>query len=206
MIEQYIDELKSYLRVLDIGEQDEAIEFYEEYLLDANVQSREEIERELGTPKQLARKILTEYSLTDDKELTDNLFNERSKTKHDLRSIWWILIGIAAIPIGIPLVAILFACLVVIFAIMFVVVVVSLALLVGGIGAVILAIQMIFSSNWPVALFYGGSGLMLITLILMLEPLDFKIFRWLISTLANLIRKIGKKFFNRRDYHKGASK
>ncbi|BDR59281.1 DUF1700 domain-containing protein [Xylocopilactobacillus apicola] len=201
--DKYVAELKTYLTVLDPTELGDVCEFYEEYLLDADFNSRQEIEKELGTPRQLARKILAEHSLSPDSTPILENPHKQAKTKRDLWAIWWILLGLGAIPVGIPLFIVIFVFLLLIFIFIGVVIIVSVALLLSFIAVLVFAIPVIFSANWAVGLFYCGIALMGITFVLMFEPLDFFFIRWLIGTTAKLIRKLGRKVFKKRDSYKG---
>ncbi|MCT6893245.1 MAG: DUF1700 domain-containing protein [Bombilactobacillus mellifer] len=103
MVEKYIRELRSYLKSLNPMERAEVSRFYEEYILDAKLISRKEIEHELGTPKQLARKILAQYSPTEIEPFLDSKKAQNKNTKQSLHVIWRILSKLGSIPIGIPL-------------------------------------------------------------------------------------------------------
>lgn len=49
---------------------------------------------------------------------------------------------------------------------------------------------MVFTNDW--AAFYWGWCLIVFALILMLEPLDIRLFHWLVNFVANLVRTIEK--------------
>ncbi len=59
----YIEEFRSLLGQLSQDERDEAVDFYTEYLQDGGYDSYDACVRELGTPHQLARKVLADYSI-----------------------------------------------------------------------------------------------------------------------------------------------
>lgn len=60
---KYIQELSKYLNTLPAAERADAIDFYDEYIADAQYASWEQITAELGTPRQLSYKILADYSI-----------------------------------------------------------------------------------------------------------------------------------------------
>lgn len=57
VIDSYIDEFEIYLHPLDDKEKQDVLEFYREYIIDANLQTSDAIINELGTPKHLARRF-----------------------------------------------------------------------------------------------------------------------------------------------------
>lgn len=194
MIEDYIRELQSYLKKLEPIEQDEAIEFYREYILDGQFSDRKAIEKELGTPRQLARKIIAQNSLSSEANANQTT-SFPQKTKHDLKAIWRILGGLAAIPIGIPLMMLLLACLLVVLLVAAIVTLISIGLIGGSIWIIVLILPFLFSADWAVGLFYLGIALIVLSLVLLLEPLDIRLFRWLINSVAQLTRLTSRHFF-----------
>lgn len=49
--ERYIADLATYLRGIDKNDREDVLEFYSEYIEDADLQERSAIEKKLGTPK-----------------------------------------------------------------------------------------------------------------------------------------------------------
>ena len=62
-MDKYIAEFKSYLNQLSDSEYHEVVSFYTEYLQDGGFDTYEASVAELGSPKQLARKVLADYSI-----------------------------------------------------------------------------------------------------------------------------------------------
>lgn len=141
--EKYIAELASYLSPLGEDEREDALEFYDEYISDANLGTWDEIKDKLGTPRQLSYKILADYSIRTNNEETAKSGRPASP-KSNWRVFWWVLIaiitspitftlGIAAIGIMIGLVGAALGVLVGALAIVITVVAVACALLYTGI-------------------------------------------------------------------------
>ena len=63
---KYMQMLRCYFALPD-DEIDDIVEFYSEYLADAGIDTSE-IEQELGTPRQLALKILVDHSIKEEAE------------------------------------------------------------------------------------------------------------------------------------------
>ena len=107
--ENYLTELEEYLDALTADEKADVIEFYNEYIDDAGLETTDEIEKRLGTPRQLSRKVLADYSI----KATDIESHRSKKSKASVRSngkmIWMILLALLASPAAIVLGLVLFA-------------------------------------------------------------------------------------------------
>ena len=73
-------ELEEYLDALTADEKSDVIEFYNEYIDDAGLETTDEIEKRLGTPRQLSRKVLADYSI----KATDVESHRSKKRQNDL--------------------------------------------------------------------------------------------------------------------------
>ena len=73
--EKYLAELEEYLQPLTPEERADAIMFYSEFIEDAGLENRSQIEQRLGTPKQLSRKVLADHSIkmTDEEVRFDGI-------------------------------------------------------------------------------------------------------------------------------------
>lgn len=100
IIDNYILQLKDNLTNLSDSDIQDVVQFYQEFLLDGNFHSEADMITELGTPKQLARKIMADYSVSIP-EKEEELHEASSKS--NLKTIWVILLGVLAAPVGIPL-------------------------------------------------------------------------------------------------------
>lgn len=58
---RYLVELEKFLHSLSSDEKEDALEFYDEFITDADLKTRAEIEAKLGTPEQLSQKIISDY-------------------------------------------------------------------------------------------------------------------------------------------------
>lgn len=184
----YLSKFNALLVQLTDDERDEVVEFYREYLLDAAIANYDDCVAELGTPKQLARKVLADYSIRFNENLNANT-SKRQKSQATVRTIWLIVLALLSTPITIPalivILAVFFALAVTVFAfviaagaILIGVTILAFAMLTAGIG--------IFGQSLWVALFYLGSGLAIIGAELLVLPL----FIWLISVILQGIAKI----------------
>lgn len=101
--EQYITQLKKYLRRLPKQDYDDAIEYFEEYFGEADEAGQQKLMEELGTPKEAARDLISNLL---DKKLDDKSSFEKPVRKGTLRIA---LLAICAAPVAIPMLVALFA-------------------------------------------------------------------------------------------------
>lgn len=218
IINNYIQEVQANIGQLNKEEQSEVIEFYREFLLDSNLQTREEINTELGSSKKLARKILADYSLANDESKIEiNSAEEKNtadskkvsttsnKNDHSVRIIWIIILGLLAIPTAIPAAIILLGIVVAAFAAIFGIFIGYLGLIVGlVIGGAYLAFKglLIWGVAWSVGIFYVGVGILTMMFGAIIAPGAYYVIKWLLNLIVRFSRFIGKKFFNKQ-YYKG---
>ncbi|BDR59827.1 DUF1700 domain-containing protein [Lactobacillus xylocopicola] len=199
-IEDYIFELEKYLADLPAEDRQDVIEFYREFLLDGDFVRRSTIEQELGSPRQLAHKILADYSTTDEprQEATHHA------SKLNLKAIWYILLGICAAPIGIPIVIAFFAIILAVLALCLGlfsgIVAIFLALIVSGGAILVKAFTLLFTSKWAAGCFYIGAVLIICSLVMVVTPAIGKAIDFIIAECTRLIRYLGKKVFNNQYY------
>lgn len=129
--EKYLQELKKYLKVLSEADRDEAISFYEEYFDDAGVENEAKVIEELGSPKDLSKKILVDVvdrKYTEDADSSTNDEKTDSSKTSSLRTLWIVLAALLALPLS-PILAVI--C-IVFAAVIFALVVTMIALIVAG--------------------------------------------------------------------------
>lgn len=208
VVTKYINDLKININKLQSDEQNEILEFYSEFILDSDMQTREDIVSELGTPKKLARKILADYSIAnEDNSAGVEVEKEQKKTKpkkdNQLKTILIIIVGLLAIPTAIPvalgLLGAVFGLFVGVFGIFLGFLAVIAGLVLIGIMLVVAAFSIIFTS-WPVGLFFLGLGLIATTFGLLIAPGAYYIIRLLINAITSFVRFVGRKFFNKQYY------
>ncbi|MDO4169318.1 MAG: DUF1700 domain-containing protein [Lachnospiraceae bacterium] len=116
--EEYLNELRKYLKRLPQEDYENAMEYFTEYFAEAGPEGEDAIIEELGTPKEAANELLNQ--LLDEK--TESLKTDKRKTS--IKTIILIVIlAIFAAPIGIPMalvfVVLLFVLLIVLFLLLF---------------------------------------------------------------------------------------
>ena len=203
VVNEYLRELKFYLTGMDKKEKENVINFYQEILLDSQVKSRPDLINQFGEPKQLARKILANYSINGNYEVDTDVNNGKEKSTKlstDLQSIKWIILGLASVPLGVPLLIIIFTFMLVLGIFLAVIIGVVLAFFSAALLIMYKAFPLIFGNNWAVGCFYFGSSLAFVILILILVPLIFSVIRFLISLMTKFSKKIGRHVFTENFY------
>lgn len=153
--ETYLKELESKLKRLSSEEVEAALEYYNEYFDEAGEENVQQVIQELGTPAQVASKILADNAIKD-------LENHPQSTKKGLSAIWVVILAILASPIALPLLiavaALIFAFVIVFAALAFSGFAVTISLMLGGIFSMIAGV-MVIPQHFPTALFFIGAGL-----------------------------------------------
>lgn len=192
--QRYLAELGGLLSGLSTSEVEAAVGFYSEFISDAGITTRKEIETRLGTPKQLARKIMADHSvkMDDEKEEKVRPANKSSKM------IWLIILVVLSSPVTLGVGGGLLIALVAIILSMIIIVVVLFAgLIVGMALALYLGVSLLFQSL-NTGLFYIGVFLIILGLLLVLLPIAYWICRVILQCIANFARYLYKKFRSRQ--------
>lgn len=158
---EYIQALQKLLLQLTTAEQQDVVEYYREYLQEADITTYEAAVAELGTPQTVARKVLADYSI----KMTEQPASRQSApagTKANVKMIWLVVLALLSTPVTIPLILVVGALVVAAGSVVFAGVVTVLALLVagfvGGIVGVIVGLMALLTAPWT-GLFYLGLGL-----------------------------------------------
>ncbi|WP_125588024.1 DUF1700 domain-containing protein [Companilactobacillus jidongensis] len=211
VVESYIDELEVYLGQLDDDERKDVLEFYREFIIDADLNNSDKIINELGTPKHLARKVLTDYSIKmseeDYQNVDDGNIPTEQKAKKNVRMIWLIILGLFATPVAIPLAIALILLLAGIVAtavlgILSFVFLVALSVILG-VGSIFVGVS-VFMQSFATTLFYVGAGLLILGIDFFLIPIIIAIFKWAFQIVVIFFRWVGKKLlYGRKTPSKG---
>ena len=205
-VSEYINEFKFYLKQLSKTDQDDVLEFYREYIIDAKLTTQDEIINELGTPKNLARKVLADYSIkmseNNYQNIDDGKISDNQKMKRNLGMIGLIVLALFASPVLIPAaialvgVLILFAAAAIGIGLGFVFIV-ALSVVVG-IAFIVVGLSVIFQS-FLTTLLYIGAGLFILGVDFVLIPLIISFFKWIFDLLVMFFRWVGKKLLHGRN-------
>lgn len=187
-MDRYMSELKSYLNQLSDSELDEVTSFYSEYLQDGGFDSYAASVAELGSPRQLARKVLADYSirlLDSPKSEGKSMGSRVNQSQTQVRTIWLIVLAILStpltIPLGIAVIATLFAMFAGGAAIIFALVITVAAVFIAGIAMFGVGLAIVFKA-FSTGILYLGAGLLVIGAFIMLIP----VFNWLIRGIIHI--------------------
>lgn len=197
-MENYLAELEQLLHQLCPSDKDEAMDFYREYLMDADLTTYQQCIDELGTPKQLSRKILADYSIKADETSTN--YSDNKNSRSNIRLIWWIALALLASPLALPVfialvtgAAVAFALVVTLFVVIATFGITSLVLVIAGIG-------ILLQSIWT-GLYYIGGGLLILGIMLVVIPVTMSLLKWLIAKIAQLSKALYRRFTDSKHMH-----
>ena len=153
--ETYLKQLELKLKRMPSYEVEDALEYYNEYFDEAGAENTQQVIKELGSPAQVASKILADYAIKD-------LDEHPSSAKKGLLAIWIIILGIFATPIALPImlavVAVIFAFVLLCGSLVVAAIAILFSIILGGIGSLIGGVA-ILTQHIPTALFFIGLGL-----------------------------------------------
>lgn len=197
--EKYITELAGYLGPLTAAERQDALEFYDEFIADGNLTSRGAIEAKLGTPKQLSRKILADYSIRANNQSAQD---GPASTHSSWRAFWWILLAIIASPFTFGLGMVAIALLIAVAACLLGLVVGAIAVvasLVITAGATLYTGVALLFTDTMVGLFYAGIGLASVGVFMICLPLLYWFIRLLAQAAANFAKFLYQRIQRRKE-------
>jgi len=149
---EFLSQLEYKLRVLPASERQDALEYYEGYLSDAENEAA--AIAELGSPGEVAAMIFANYVAKEPDPTT--------RTRGGVKTALMIIFAIFAVPIGLPLVigiaAAAFGLFIALLSVVFSVGVVGVTTLAAGMASLIFA-PFVFMSDWSSGLTFAGMGL-----------------------------------------------
>jgi len=186
---EFLAQLRNKLRNLPADEIASAVAYYEEYFDDAGEQNEQQVIVELGSPAEVASKIIGEFAIK-------NIDAGNGTTKSGLGVLWIVILGIFASPVALPLalaaVIIVVALVVVIFSLLFALAVTAIALVIGGLALLVESVIFLFS-DFTLAIFYIGIALIMGAVGLMLFiPIGY-LSKTAVTGIARGVAKILKR-------------
>ena len=195
--EEYLNQLHKYLRKLPRQEYEDAMEYFTEYFQETDEEGAAELMKELGTPKEAARDLMTNLL---DKKIEDHQNYEadgqtRAEQKGSGKHVVWIaLLVLFAAPVGAPLLAALAAVVLALVVCVWLCVVLFAAalLMVGGKVFVRGILAVPFSMSGFAML--TGSGLLAVGAGILGVLLCIYLCKWSSMLIAKLVRRVtGRK-------------
>lgn len=188
-MDDYITELTALLGQLDPDERNEVVDFYTEYLQDGNFTTYNDCVRELGTPRQLTRKILADYSIKN-LDAGSSAQSRTAKPKEDMKTVWLIILAVLSTPVTIPLalglaglsIGVLAA-----FGIILGLLGLIFGVVVGGLASLVIGISILASDIW-LGVLYTGIGIAFVGLIILLTPAFLAAFNGVVRGVTTFSR------------------
>ena len=200
----YFTQLNNHLVGLTTEEREDVLAFYREYATEGKL-AGETLIAEFGTPKQLARRVLVDYSIRYDEvaeqagvaEYESEVRHWRARMQRQFNLLWVVLSSLATSIIWLPALILILGGLLFVVVVAILIIVLLLSLLLTGIFQVIGSIA-ILMTNWPTALYQGGIGLMLLGVQLVAWPVGFVLVRASFRTLMKYVRHVGRRFLGKK--------
>jgi uncharacterized membrane protein len=192
---EFLSQLEQHLVGISPDEIRDVIAYYNEYFDDAGPENEAKVINELISPYRLAAQIKAESAV---RGLNEN--ESPPPMKNGISAIWWVALGILALPIALPLVFGAFGVLIGLSAAAFGVIVAlfaaGIAALFSGFVVVILGILAI-PIHLPTGIFYLGIGLLAIGFSFLLGLLVYVLAKGLIYFIAWAMNNIRRRSSNR---------
>lgn len=195
----YFTQVKVYLSQLTVDEQEDVIRFYQEYVADAQLFG-ERLISELGTPKQLARRILVDYSLRLEEDDIHHTYEHESNRqdrqnwiKQEFNLISIVLEGLLTSVVWVPAMLLILICLFATIGIAAIVIVALIYYLLTGLFQIVGGLA-ILPSNWATGLYQGGIGLIIVGLQFVAWPVGVTIIRTVFRALMRFVKYVGRRF------------
>ncbi len=196
--DQFMKQLAKKLKRLPKEEQDEAMNYYTEYFLDAGVDDTTDVTTLVGKPEAVAAKIMDECL---DKQLVK--VNKEGGVKNNSKALKYMILGLIVSPVAVPLCT---ALIITIFTIFITALAVIISLLVASIGVTLVGVAILpfvfWSTSVPQLLLVLGSSFICIASGVLMFTGFYKLGELLIRGLISLFSAIGKKIIY--SYLKGA--
>lgn len=192
--DQFMKQLAKKLKRLPKEEQDEAMNYYTEYFLDAGVDDTTDVTTLVGKPEAVAAKIMDECL---DKQLVK--VNKEGGVKNNSKALKYMILGLIVSPVAVPLCT---ALIIIIFTIFITALAVIISLLVASIGVTLVGVAILpfvfWSTSVPQLLLVLGSAFICIASGVLMFTGFYKLGELLIRGLISLFSAIGKKIIYSR--------
>lgn len=151
---EFLSELDRRLRLIPQEDREDAIAYYDEYIGDSGLGEDDDVIPLLGTPKEVAGKIINDCTARYAEEQ-----KETKSVRSGARTVWLAILGVASLPVALPL-AIVALVLVLVLAITVFTVILALGIsgVAGVLGGIAMVIAAFFTFSIGNILYYIGIG------------------------------------------------
>ncbi|MCR5544304.1 MAG: DUF1700 domain-containing protein [Eubacterium sp.] len=197
----FLSELSRKLRRLPVEEQQNAINYYTEYFMDAGVGELDDVTPIVGSVDEVSARIIDECT-----EKQVEIVKSEGGIKNSTKAIWLVILGIFAAPIALPIaiavVAVVFAILVSVIAVIAALIAASFGVLVAGVAAFP---AIFWAETTSQAMVIIGIVCMCIALGVLFCIAFYQLGKLIVIGIIELFRSIGKNRKNKTKVEGGVS-
>lgn len=194
--QEYMEELKKYLKRLPQEDFDNAIEYFSEYFEEAGPEKEQQVMRELGEPKEAARELflnLLQESVEKDQDKAPVL---KGKRRSPGKIILLVFLVLCASPVSLALLAFVFAVLCAVIltvaAVIFSIGITGIAAIAGGIVTIGVGGSLILKSAAAACMMVGG-GFLMTGIGILAGLLTVYICKWCANGIGRLVNRLVRK-------------
>lgn len=146
---EFLKELDRRLKLIPEEDRFDAISYYDEYIGDSGLGDDADVVGLLGTPKDVANKIIADCSVKHADEQ-----KEKKTVKGGATTAWLVILGILTLPISLPIA-------IVVLVLMITAVIVVLAIGLGGVAVFVAGIVSVIAAFFTVTVGVAGTVVMI---------------------------------------------
>ncbi len=203
--QEYMEQLKKYLKRLPKEDYENAIEYFSEYFDEAGPQKEQQVMKELGEPKEAARELLLNL-LQESVENDQDIVEEKAAVQPETASggkkrspgkiILLAILVLCASPVSLALLvgvlAVLLAVVVTATAVIFSLGITSIAATAGGIVTVGFGATLVLKSAAAACMMIGG-GFLMAGIGILAGVLTIYICKWCANGIGRLVNRFVRK-------------
>lgn len=203
--QEYMEQLKKYLKRLPKEDYENAIEYFSEYFDEAGLQKEQQVMKELGEPKEAARELLLNL-LQESVENDQDIVEEKAAVQPEAASggkkrspgkiILLAILVLCASPVSLALLvgvlAVLLAVVITATAVIFSLGITSIAATAGGIVTVGFGATLVLKSVAAACMMIGG-GFLMAGIGILAGVLTIYICKWCANGIGRLVNRFVRK-------------
>lgn len=203
--QEYMEQLKKYLKRLPKEDYENAIEYFSEYFDEAGPQKEQQVMKELGEPKEAARELLLnllQESVENDQDIVEEKAavqpeaasggKKRSPGKIILLAILLLCASPVSLALLVGVLAVLLAVVVTATAVIFSLGITSIAATAGGIVTVGFGATLVLKSAAAACMMIGG-GFLMAGIGILAGVLTIYICKWCANGIGRLVNRFVRK-------------
>lgn len=133
----FLKELEKRLKYIPKEDREDAVEYYTELISDMELDDAADVTEKLGSAKDVARTIVDECG-----QKAEQAYEEKKTVKGHATAVWLSILGLLSLPLSLPLaiivLALVFTVIVVIISLLLSLAVTAFALVIGGVGSLVI--------------------------------------------------------------------